>query len=134
MDAAAASTEIYILGWSAVLLLVQIVLQSGTAGDLGMAYLAGARDEQRQTRNPLSRRLDRALRNFLESYPAFVALVLALAVTGKTGGLGATGAWIYILARVAYVPIYAAGIAYVRTIVWLASIVGFVLMILRLMA
>ena len=51
----------------------------------------------------------RALNNLLETYPAFVALALGLIVTGKTGGLGATGAWIWLIARVVYVIIYAAG-------------------------
>ena len=55
-------------------------------------------------------RLDRALKNLLETYPAFIAIVLALVVTGKTGGLAATGAWLWLAARVVYVLLYAAGI------------------------
>ena len=79
-------------------------------------------------------RLLRALRNFLETYPAFIALALALVVTGKAGGLGATGAWLWLLARVLYVALYAAGIPLVRTLVWAASIVGLVLMLVRLIS
>ena len=76
----------------------------------------------------------RALKNLLETYPAFIALALALVVTGKTGGIGATGAWLWLLARVVYVVLYAAGIPVVRTLVWIASILGLVLMLIRLMA
>ncbi|MBN9061744.1 MAG: hypothetical protein BGP06_20655 [Rhizobiales bacterium 65-9] len=132
MNAAAATTEIIVLGWSVALLLLQIVLQAGTSGDLGNAYLAGPRDDQRESANVVSRRLKRALHNLLETYPAFVALALTLAITGKAGGLGATGAWLYLAARVIYVPLYAFGVPVVRTLVWLASVVGLVMMLIRL--
>lgn len=133
MNAIAATTEITVLGWSVVLLLLQIVLQAGTSGDLGPQYLFSPRDEQRESASVLARRLKRALANLLESYPAFVALALALAVTGKTGGIGATGAWLYLACRVVYVVLYAAGIPVIRTFVWLASIIGLVMMLVRLM-
>jgi len=133
MEAAAASTEIWVLGWSAILLIVQVVLQAGATYDLGPAYLLGPRDDKRSL-NKFAGRLKRALTNFLETYPAFIALVVALVVTGKTGGLAATGAWVWLLARVAYVPAYATGIGAVRTLVWLVSALGLVLMLIRLMA
>ena len=134
MEAAAASTEITVLTWSVALLLLHIVVQATAALDLGFGYLVGARDETRLPRSKVAGRLVRALRNFLETYPAFIALVLALVVTGKTGGMGATGAWLWLLARVVYVGLYAAGIPLVRTLVWTASIVGLVLMLVRLIS
>ena len=86
------------------------------------------------SRSVVAGRLLRALKNLLETYPAFIALVLALVVTGKTGGLGATGAWLWLVARVVYVVLYAAGIPVFRTLVWSASIIGLVLMLIRLMS
>ena len=133
MEAAALSTEITVLGWSAVLLLLQVMAQAAAASDLGPTYLLSPRDEKRVSRSVVAGRLGRALKNLLETYPAFIALVLALVVTGKTGGLAATGAWLWLGARVVYVLIYAAGIPVLRTLVWLVSIIGLVLMILRLM-
>ena len=59
--------------------------------------------------------------------------VVALAVTGKTGGLAATGAWLWLAARIVYVLLYAAGVRGVRTLAWVISIVGLVLMLVRLM-
>ena len=96
-------------------------------------YLLSARDEKRESKSILAGRLDRALKNLLETYPAFIAIVVALVVTNKTGGLAATGAWLWLAARVVYVLLYAAGIPVVRTLVWLASIVGLVLMLIGLM-
>lgn len=130
---AALSTEITVLGWSVVLLIVHIVWQASSATmDTGLGYNMSARDTDRQV-SVISSRLNRALRNFLETYAAFVGLALALHVTGNAGGIGAVGAVLWLLARVAYVPIFAFGIARIRTAVWAASIVGLLLMLIRLM-
>lgn len=133
MEAAAASTEIWVLGWSAVLLIVQVIAQASAGGDLGPTYLFSSRDEQRVSNSVVARRLLRALHNLLETYPAFIALAVALALTGKTGGMAATGAIIWLVARIVYVILYAAGVPVVRTFVWLASIIGLAMMALRLL-
>jgi uncharacterized MAPEG superfamily protein len=133
MEAAVQSTEIGVLGWSAVLLIVQMAAQATAASDLGLTYLLGPRDEKRESRSILAGRLDRALKNLLETYPAFIAIVIALVVTGKTGGIAATGAWLWLASRVVYVLLYAAGVPVVRTLVWTLSIVGLVLMLIALL-
>lgn len=130
----AMSTEIVLLGWSVVLLLVQVVLQATlVSNELGLPYAMGARDEGREAKNAVARRSVRSLRNFTETYPAFIALALALAVSGKTGGWGAAGATIWFWARIAYVPAYLAGIPTVRTGIWGLSLAGLVLMLLQLL-
>jgi uncharacterized MAPEG superfamily protein len=121
-----------VLGWSVVLLLAQIVAQALAIYDFGPKYLFSPRDEERKP-NVLAGRLYRALFNLLETYPAFVALALGLVVTGKAGGIAATGAWIWLAARVVYVVIYAAGIPVLRTLVWCVSIVGLIMMLVRFM-
>lgn len=133
MEAAATSTEIWVLGWSAILLLVQIIAQASASGDLGPGYLFSSRDDQRVSKSVVAGRLSRALHNLLETYPAFIALAVALALTGKTGGLAATGAILWIVARIAYVVIYALGIPVIRTLAWFASIIGLVMMAIRLL-
>jgi uncharacterized MAPEG superfamily protein len=134
MEAAAASTEITVLAWSVVLLLLQVIVQATATMDLGPKYLFSPRDENRVSRSVVAGRLGRALKNLLETYPAFVALALALVVTGKAGGIGATGAWLWLIARVFYLVLYAAGIPVARTIAWFASILGLLLMLIRLMS
>lgn len=133
MDKVAMVTEIQVLGLSVILLIVQIVLHAQSAlPELGLDYLASPRDEPRPLKNTTAGRAHRALANLLETYPGFIALALALAVTGKAGGLGATGAWIWLVARIAYVPLYLAGVKFVRTIAWGISLLGLVLMLIRL--
>jgi len=134
MEAVAASTEISVLAWSVVLLLAQIVLQASVLGDLTPGYLFSARDEERKTNSVLAERLKRALHNLLETYPAFIALVVGLVATGKTGGMAATGALIWIVCRVIYVVLYATGIPVARTLIWLGSIIGLVMMLIQLMS
>jgi len=78
-------------------------------------------------------RAARALRNFQETYPAFVALALALAIAGRTGGSGETGAWLWLIARIVYLPLYLLGIPYLRSLCWCVSILGLGLMLARLL-
>jgi uncharacterized MAPEG superfamily protein len=135
MDTTAAMpTEIVILGWSVVLLLVQLALQA-TPGviEFGPPYAFSPRDEGKKLKGAVGARLERAFYNLLETYAVFVALALALAVTGKTGGMGATGAQIWFWARVVYVPLYAFGIPYLRTLVWTISAIGLVMMLVALL-
>lgn len=135
MDAmTTAPTEIVILGWSVVLFLVQLVLQAvASVAEFGPPYAFSPRDEPRQFKKPVLGRLSRAFYNLLETYPIFVALALALAVTGKTGGMGANGAMIWFWARVVYVPVYAAGIPYLRTLIWAIAAIGLIMMLIALL-
>lgn len=76
----------------------------------------------------LAGRAERALRNYLETFPALVALAAALVLAGKPGGLGAAGAWIWFAARLLYIPLYLLGIPYIRSLVWVVSVIGLALM------
>jgi uncharacterized MAPEG superfamily protein len=130
LTASPVPTELLLLAASVVLLVVQIFLQSGTmTKELGRDWNAGPRDDGRKPTGVLAGRAERALKNFLETYPAFVALALGLAVTGRTGGLGLIGAHLWFWARVAYVPLYLAGVPMVRSVVWLVALIGLGLML-----
>ena len=74
----------------------------------------------------LTQSIDR-LRKLLflfETLPIFAAAVVVAHVAGREGDLTLWGAWLYLVGRVVYVPLYAAGIPYVRSLVWAASMVG----------
>lgn len=134
MDAnGAMPTEIMILAWGVILLLVQLVLQTlATVGELGLGYAFSPRDEGRKVKNVYGARISRAFYNLLETFPVFVALALALVATGKDGGLGATGAHVWFWSRIVYVPVYAFGIPVLRTLVWTVSVIGLLLMLIAL--
>jgi len=118
----------------AVILLIAHILIQATLSDLskGILWALGTQDEHRD-QNVIAGRVQRALKNYLETFPAFVALALLLAITERSTGLSATGAALYFWARVAYVPAFASGIPLTRSVAWLASIGGLVLMIIAAM-
>ena len=128
------TTELQVLAWSVILLLATVTFQATvTTTAVGIDYNVSNRDEGRQPAGVTAPRAKRAIANYLETYPAFIALALALAVTGKSGGAGASGAILWIVARTLFFPIYVIGIPVVRTLAWAASIVGLVMMLVRLM-
>lgn len=125
--------EIAYLALAVVLLGVHITLQSGLLlRDLGPHYNAGPRDEEREP-GPVGGRAERALRNFLETFPAFAALALAVTVVGRAGWWSGFGAALYFWARVVYLPLYLRGVPYFRSLVWLVSAAGIVAMLLQLL-
>ncbi len=118
------STELTMLFWSALLGLVQIGLQSlSLKTQAGNAYTIGARDEP-QAAGGVAGRLERALRNYLETFPIFAALVLIAEITGAHGRWSEWGCQLYFWGRVAYVPAYASGLPWIRTFVWQAATIG----------
>lgn len=120
------------LGFSVVLLFVHIFLQGRLATrERGLDWNAGPRDGETKPLGPKAGRAERALRNYLETWPAFIALALGLAVTARSGGVAAFGAWLWFFGRLAYLPLYLYGITYVRSAAYVASCVGLFLMLIR---
>lgn len=74
-------------------------------------------------------RAERAARNTLENFVLFAAIALVAHAAGATSPKIATGAQIFFWARVLYVPVYCAGITYLRTAIWVVSIAGLGMMI-----
>lgn len=124
--------ELQVLAASVVLLVVHIMLQGQTATrERGLDWNAGPRDGDPAPLGPLAGRAARALANYQETYPAFIALALGLAVTGQTGGLGAVGAVLWLVARIAYILLYLLGVRYIRSLAWVAAMLGLLLMLIR---
>lgn len=129
------SIEIRMLAWAVVLGIVQLVLASTTmTAQRGTKWNASARDGTPAPLTGVAARLERALRNFLETFAFFAAAVLAVVLTQHADAHTALGAQLYFWARVAYVPLYAAGIPYIRSLVWLVSMVGVVMVLWPLLA
>ncbi|ANW05576.1 MAPEG family protein [Bradyrhizobium icense] len=125
--------EFKMLGLSILLGLVQIVLASHAASlQRGYMWTASARDEAVPALTGLAGRLDRALRNFIETFPLFAAAVLIAHISGRHGWMTEWGAQLYFGARVAYVALYAAGIFLLRSLVWNVATLGIVLILLSL--
>jgi uncharacterized MAPEG superfamily protein len=48
-------------------------------------------------------------------------------IAGQPDWRAVTGGWIYLIARAVYLPLYAKGTPKVRSLVWVASILGILL-------
>jgi uncharacterized MAPEG superfamily protein len=126
--------ELQLLAWSVVLLIAYIMVQGALVAPIkGMVWNAGPRDGGQPPLGKYSGRAQRALENFKETYPAFIALALALAVTGHTGGNGALGAWLWFGGRIAYLPLYVLGVPWLRSGAYGVAFVGLVMMLTRLL-
>jgi uncharacterized MAPEG superfamily protein len=125
------SLELAMLAASCALCLTQIVIASHTASrQRGYRWAASARDSDVAPLTGIAGRLERALRNFLETFPVFVAAVLLVHVLGRDGALSRWGAVLYFSARVVYLPLYAAGVPVIRSLVWNVAFAGIVLLLL----
>jgi uncharacterized MAPEG superfamily protein len=124
------TVEMRMLWLSIALGLVQIVLVvifNGLAGRTGWAV--GPRDAAGPALGTIGGRLERALGNFVETFAFFAAAVLLAQALGKHSAMSMLGAELYFGARVAYVLVYAAGIPVLRTLVWLASFAGIIMVL-----
>jgi uncharacterized MAPEG superfamily protein len=118
---------------SVALTFVQVLVAAGGASmQVGLATLAGNR-EIAVNLTGWAGRAQRAHRNMLESLPLFIALVLIAHITDREHGLALLGAHFFFWGRLAHWIIYLAGIAWLRTIAWVVSVVGLILIFVQLL-
>lgn len=120
--------EMWALFGAMILGLLHLTAASFTfKAQVGNAYTVGARDEDLRPAG-LAARLDRAQRNFLETFAIFVAAVLMLHGLDRTGTwLSEAGALMYLGGRVVFLPLYAAGVPWMRTFSWNIATLGLVM-------
>ena len=126
------TTELALLAWSVVLGLAQ-ALATGQFATMqhGLAYNMGPRDEQKPLTG-VGARVQRAFANYMQTFPFFAAAVLMAHAAGRHGWLTVVGAQLFFWARLAYVPLYAAGIPVARTVAFGAATLGIVLILIAL--
>lgn len=128
------SIQLVMLTLSTVLGIVQILLASHAASlQRGYRWTASPRDSQVAPLHGVAGRLDRALRNFLETFPLFAAVVLVAHVSDTHNALTWWGAQLYFWPRVAYVALYAAGVPLIRSLVWNIATLGILLFVVALL-
>lgn len=122
------SFELTCLLWSVPLALVYLSTQTMLRkAELGVAQDVGARDEGLKVQGVIAARADRAWHNFRETFPLFVALVAIVELADASHALTRWGAGLYLAFRIAYLPLYLAGIPWVRTFAWNIATLGLAL-------
>ena len=125
--------EFIMLAFTLVLAIVQIGwAASARTAELGLKWNAGARDGETPPPGKLAGRLIRAQANLFETLPIFAAAVIMAHIAGKDGQLTFIGAHLYFFGRLVYLPLYALGTPYVRTLAWLAALAGLVTVLVAL--
>ena len=128
------TTELTMLAWTMVLALVQIFATATVrTQQYGSKWNTGARDEELPPPKPIVGRLQRAQANLYETLPLFAAVVLIAHVAGRETTQTALGAQIYFWGRVIYVPLYALGVPVVRSLVFLVSLVGLIMILVAVL-
>lgn len=127
------STDLAMLVWSAVLCVVLFLPYV-----LARVMVWGLVDTVGYPKNPpalpdWAQRAHRAHVNMAENIGPFAALVLVAHVTGAASDLTALGALIFFWARVAHAIVFIAGLPWVRTLAFVASIVGEALILLQIL-
>lgn len=125
-----AQIEFQMLWASAILGLVQIAVAS-VAGwaFVGIGWMNTARDEPPPATSKLTARLDRALKNYTETFAVFAVAILLAREVGRHTEISALGSQIYFWGRVVYVPAYALGIPYVRGFIWGTATIGIIMIL-----
>ena len=106
--------------------------EPAAAGEKGAAIEDRGNRENLRPLTLVGQRATRALANMQEALPVFLALALMNLIVGTAAGLAITGAIIFLVARVLYVPLYLAGIAPIRSLAWGVGWIGLLLMIVPL--
>lgn len=127
------TTGLTMLLWSAVLAFIQmLVAAAGAQLQVGARVLAGNRENLPATTG-WAGRAQRAHRNMVENLILFAILVLVAEAADRTNVVTDLGCQIFFWARVVYALVYVAGLPWIRTVVWLVSVIGLMLILSQLL-
>ncbi|SMO37394.1 MAPEG family protein [Paracoccus laeviglucosivorans] len=124
------SAETTALALAALLQAAQIGLAAMSMNrDVGAKWNAGPRDRQPEF-SAVTGRLRRAVDNHFEGLVLFTIAVIVVSLSDAGGILTGFCAWLYVLARVAYIPAYAYGWTPWRSVIWGVGFLATLVMIL----
>jgi uncharacterized MAPEG superfamily protein len=128
------SPDLFVLACVLVLALVQILLfDVARTGQYGLKWNMSPRDQaDMPPLSDMAKRLERAQANLFETLPLFIGAILIAHVSERANDLTALGAHLYLFGRIAYVPLYAFGLSPWRSLAWIVSLVGLLMVIWRL--
>jgi uncharacterized MAPEG superfamily protein len=110
--------ELTALALAGLLQAAQFALMAVPANrQLGPRRTMGPRDEPMALTGRAGR-LKRAMENHFEGLILFTLAVVVVSLSGAASGFTALCAWIYLAARVLYVPAYAFGLTPWRSVAW----------------
>ena len=118
---------VYFTVWTLATVVVGGAIRNQEWTKEGRQIGLGNRDNLKEA-TPMGGRAERAAKNSIEAAVFFVPLALIANAAGLDAEV-LLGAQIAFWARIAYVPIYIAGIKYLRSLVWIVGVVGYGMMV-----
>ena len=118
---------VYFTIWTLVSVVLGAAIRNQEWTKEGRDIGLGNRDNLQEA-TPMGGRAERAAKNSIEAAVFFVPLALIANAAGLDAEV-MLGAQVAFWARIAYVPIYIAGIKYLRSLVWIVGVVGCGMMI-----
>ena len=118
---------VYFTVWTLITVVVGAAIRNQEWTKEGRDIGLGNRDNLKEA-TPMGGRAERAAKNSIEAAVFFVPLALIANAAGMDAEV-MLGAQIAFWARIAYVPIYIAGIKYLRSFVWIVGVVGYGMMV-----
>ena len=118
---------VYFTVWTLIAVVVGAAIRNQEWTKEGREIGLGNRDNLNEA-TPMGGRAERAARNSIEAAVFFVPLALVANAAGLDAEV-LQGAKIAFWARIAYVPIYIAGIKYLRSLVWIIGVIGYGMMV-----
>lgn len=115
------------------LYVVQLFLQETSRFGFDFWGIVGTRDDLPEM-SLVASRLSRAKNNMLEALPIFLPLALLALVKNGDASDANSGALVFLVARVVYIPAYVSGVPLLRSLSWLAGVAGLAMMAFFLLA
>lgn len=124
--------ELTVLGLAILVHVVLLFIFSTRANlEIGSKYTTGPRDAPpKRPMSAVTGRLQRATNNSLESLILFAPAALMVSLTHQGTALTALAAWIFLLARILYIPAYALGLSPWRSVIWGIGLLATLLLVL----
>ena len=122
---------VYFTIWTLVSVVLGAAIRNQEWTKEGRDIGLGNRDNLQEA-TPMGGRAERAAKNSIEAAVFFVPLALIANAAGLDAEV-MLGAQVAFSARIAYVPIYIAGIKYLRSLVWIVGVVGYGMMISKML-
>jgi uncharacterized MAPEG superfamily protein len=124
--------EMMWLVYAVALAVVQVLIAvTGAFTQVGLMKLVGNREDMPKLTGWVGR-AERAHLNMMINLVLFASLELAVAVLGKGNATTMLGAQVFFWCRVAYAGIYLAGLPWLRTLSWVGSIIGLLMIFVQI--
>jgi uncharacterized MAPEG superfamily protein len=125
--------ELTLLIASVVLGIVHIIVVSHLQSwQRGYRWTAGSREASVASLTGIAGRAERALRNYLETFPFFAAAIVVVAMTDTHSWLTVWGAHLYFWGRIIYAVLYTVNLPLARSLVWNIPTIGILMNVVAL--